>query len=72
MKAEISISRRDVYSSDGSFDSSLYEVQANIGNEYIQDIQLECAEDLLTLRDALSDYIERNNLIPTDTNTEQQ
>lgn len=72
MKAEISISRRDVYSSDGSFDFSLYEVQANIGNEYIQDIQLECAEDLITLRDALSDYIERNNLIPTDTNTEQQ
>lgn len=72
MRAEISINRRDVYSTDGSFDSSLYEVQANIGDEYIQDIQLECAEDLITLRDALSEYIERNNLIPTDTNTEQQ
>lgn len=70
MKAEISISRRDVYSSDGSFDSSLYEVQANIGNEYIQDIQLECAEDLITLRDALTEFIERNNLTPTPANNE--
>lgn len=72
MRAEISISRRDAYSTDGGFDTSLYEVQANIGNEYIQDIQLECAEDLITLRDALTEYIERNNLTPTDTNSEQQ
>lgn len=72
MRAEISINRRDVYSTDGGLDTSLYEVQANIGNEYIQDIQLECAEDLITLRDALSEYIERNNITTTDTNTEQQ
>lgn len=72
MRAEISINRRDVYSTDGSFDSSLYEVQANIGDEYIQDIQLEHAEDLITLRDALAEYIDRNNIAATDTNTEQQ
>lgn len=72
MRAEISINRRDVYSTAGSFDTSLYEVQANIGDEYIQDIQLEHAEDLITLRDALTEYIERNNITTTDTNTEQQ
>lgn len=72
MRAEIAINRRDVYSTDGSFDYSLYEVQANIGDEYIQDIQLECAEDLITLRDAITEYIERNNITTTKTNTEQQ
>ena len=72
MRAVISINRRDVFSTDGSLDSSLYEIQANIGDEYIQDIQLECAEDLITLRDALAEYIERNNITTTDTNTEQQ
>lgn len=71
MRAEISINRRDVYSTDGNFDSSLYEVQANIGNEYIQDIQLEEAGDLITLRDALSEYIERNILKHNNPNTEQ-
>lgn len=71
MRAEISINRRDVYSTDGSFDTSLYEIQANIGNEYIQDIQLEEAGDLITLRDALSEYIERNILKHNNPNTEQ-
>lgn len=66
MRAEFSINRRDVYTTGGSFDSSLYEVQANIDNEYIQDIQLECAEDLITLRDALTEYIERNNITSTE------
>lgn len=72
MRAEISISRRYVYAPDGGFDTTLYEVSANIGNEYIQDIQLEHAEDLIILRDALAEYIERNNITTTDTNTEQQ
>lgn len=72
MKAEISISRRDVYTTDGSFDTSLYEIQVESNGEYIQDLQLEGAAELLNLRNALSEYIERNNLIPTDTNTEQQ
>lgn len=72
MKAEISINRRDVYAPDGSFDTTLYEVSANIGNEYIQDIQLEHAEDLITLRDALAEYIERNQLSTSNANTEQQ
>lgn len=71
MRAEISINRRDVYTPGGSLDTSLYEVQANIDNEYIQDIQLECAEDLITLRDALSEYIERNNITSTESNTPQ-
>lgn len=72
MRAVISINRRDVYTPGGSYDTSLYEVQANIGDEYIQDIQLEHAEDLISLRDALAEYIERNNITTTDTNTEQQ
>ena len=72
MRADISINRRDVYSSDGSFDTTLYEISANIGNEYIQNIQLEHAEDLITLRDSLSEYIERNNITPTYTKTELQ
>lgn len=72
MRARISISRRDVYTPGGSYDTTLYEVQANLDDEYIQDIQLEHAEDLITLRDALTEYIERNNITTTDTNTEQQ
>lgn len=72
MRARISISRRDVYTISGRFDTSLYEIQSNLDDELIQDMQLECVEDLIALRDALSEFIERNNLIPTDTNTEQQ
>lgn len=72
MSLVISIGRRDVYTTDGRFDTSVYEVQTESDGEYIQDIQLECAEDFITLRDALSEYIERNNLIPTNTNTDQQ
>lgn len=71
MRAEISITRRDVYTVSGSLDVSLYEVRANLNDEYIQDLRLDRADDLISLRDALSEYIERNNLTPTETNPTQ-
>ena len=71
MRAEISIKRCDVYTDVGNFDTSLYEIQANLGNDYIQDLQLEHPEDLICLRDALSEYITRNNLTTTENTPEQ-
>lgn len=68
MSLEISIGRRDVYTTAGAFDTSLYEIQTNSGGEFIQDLQLESAEELLALRDALSEFISRNNLTTTQTN----
>lgn len=67
MSLEISISRRDVYTTAGAFDASLYEIQTNESGELIQVLQLESAEELLALRDALSEFIGRNNLTPTQT-----
>ena len=71
MNAEISVARRDVYSPAGLLDTTLYEVQAAIGGELIQDIQFEHPEDLIALRDILTEYIERNNLSPQGPITEQ-
>lgn len=72
MSLTVSIARRDVYTSDGKFDTSVYEIQTNSDEEFIQDLQLETAAELVVLRDALTEYIERNNITTTDTNTEQQ
>lgn len=71
MNAEISVARRDVYTSAGMLDTTLYEVQAAIDGELIQDIQFEHPEDLIALRDILTEYIERNNLVPQGPITEQ-
>lgn len=62
MSLEISIARRDIYSTAGEFDTTLYEIQANADGEFIQDMQLESVADLVNLRDCLSHYIETNNL----------
>lgn len=70
MSIEISVARRDVYTTDGSPDTTLYEIQANAG-DFIQDMQFETAADLVTLRDALSHYINKNNLYPTQSDTIQ-
>lgn len=71
MNTGISIGRRDIYTTDGRLDTTVYEIQSESDGEYIQDIQLECAEDLITLRDALTEFIERNNITSTDSNTIQ-
>lgn len=65
MSLTISIGRRDIYTTAGVLDTSLYEIQADSDGEIIQDLQLEGAEELLVLRDALAEYIERNNITPT-------
>lgn len=69
MSAEFSVCRCDVYATDGSFDTTLYEVRAS-NPEFIQDIQLESTDELVALRDALNHYIDTNNLDqPTLTDT---
>lgn len=71
MSLTISIGRRDEYTTDGRFDTSVYEIQANEDGEFIQDMQLSSAEELVILRNALTHYIESNNLTPNEpTNTE--
>ena len=67
MSLEVSISRRDVYTADGTFDTSVYEIQANEDGEFIQDLQLETAAELVALRDALSHFIDNNISQPEKT-----
>lgn len=69
MSLTVSIARRDVYTSDGKFDTSLYEIQTDSDGEFIQDLQLESAAELVTLRDALSHFID-NNIPQPETPTE--
>lgn len=72
MSLTVSIARRDVYTTAGTFDTSLYEIQADSDGEIIRDLELEGAEELLILRDALSEYIKRNNIISSEHNSAQQ
>lgn len=67
MSLTVSIARRDVYTSDGKFDTSLYEIQADSDGEFIQDLQLETAAELVALRDALSHFIDNNISQPETT-----
>lgn len=70
MSLTVSIARRDVYTSDGKFDTSVYEVQTNSDEEFIQDLQLETAAELVALRDALSHFIDNNIFNPSETPTQ--
>ncbi len=71
MNTTFSIASFDVYTSDGQFDSTLYEVRIIEDGEYSQDIQLESPAELIALRDAVSNFIDRNNITPTESNPTQ-
>lgn len=62
MSTSVSIARLDVYNTDGSHDATLYEVRVDEDGEFIQDLQLESAAELVTLRNTLNTYIAQNNL----------
>ena len=62
MSTSVSIARLDVYNLDGSHDATLYEVRVDEDGEFIQDLQLESAAELVTLRNTLNTYIAQNNL----------
>lgn len=69
MSLTVSIARRDVYTSDGKFDTSLYDIQTNSDGEFIQDLQLDTAAELVALRDALTHFID-NNILQSETPTD--
>lgn len=62
MSTSVSIARLDVYNADGSYDATLYEVRVDEDGQFIQDLQLESAAELVTLRNTLNTYIAQNNL----------
>lgn len=62
MSTTIAISRLEVYTGDGIHDTTLFEVRVEEDQEFLQDIQLSSAKELITLRDALTSYINDNNL----------
>lgn len=64
MSLTVSIARRDIYTTAGEYDTTLYEIQTNTDDEFIQDLQLESVDDLLTLRTAIDHFINTNNLNP--------
>lgn len=71
MSLTISIARRDIYTTAGVLDTSLYEIQAESDGEFIQDLQLDGVAELLLLRDALAEFIERNNITSPSDNVRQ-
>lgn len=62
MNAEISIARRDIYTSGGEFDTSLFEMRIAEDDDVIQLLCLDDAHSIVPLRDVLNHYIEANNL----------
>lgn len=62
MSTSVSIARLDVYTVDGAHDTTLYEVRVDQDGEFLQDLQLESAAELVTLRNTLNTYIAQNNL----------
>ena len=62
MNAEISIARRDIYTSEGEFDTSLFEMRIAEDDDVIQLLCLDDARSIVHLRDVLNHYIEANNL----------
>ena len=71
MSAVISIARRDVFTVDGQIDTTLYEVQVEWDGAFIQDLQLESADELIALRDALSAFIAGNSLTSSTINAQR-
>lgn len=65
MSTIVSIAKLDVYTTDGSHDTTLYEVNIEEGDEYLQKLQLESTAALVSLRNTLSTYINENNLDST-------
>ncbi len=61
MSATVSIAQVDVYGIDGGYDTTVYEVRVDDGN-WEQDLRLESAAELVTLRNTLATYIHDNDL----------
>lgn len=66
MRATFSISRRDIFTTSGELDTTLYELRAEIDETFSQDIQLEHIDDLVALRDAIDNYLQINNFKTID------
>ena len=65
MNTEISIAKREVYTSAAEPDTILYEIRVDQG-DYSQDIQLETAAEVILLRDALDAFIHARRLASID------
>lgn len=66
MSVEISIARREIYTTAGSFDTSVYEIQASEDPEHNQTLSFDDPDDLIRLRDILSHYIKNNIEKPSE------
>lgn len=63
----VAISRFSEYGQDGQLDGTLVEIRVTENDgEFMQAITLDDVSELVTLRDALSAYINDNNLEPHD------
>lgn len=73
MNTDISIIRRDNFDKDGNFEASAYELQVESdGGEFLQTLLLDDPGELIGLRDAISHYLNRYDLIPSTDNTTEQ
>lgn len=62
MSCTVSIAKHDIFTTEGELESTLYGIQLEEDGEFVQDMQLQEFSELVVLRDALTTYINNNNL----------
>lgn len=70
MKTTVSIARTDVYTSFGQYDTTIYEVLVDDGDDFRRSIIIDSADELMALNNALSDYIAKNGISATNISTD--
>lgn len=70
MKTTVSIARTDVYTSFGQYDTTIYEVLVDDGDDFRRSIIIDSYDELLALKNALSDYIAKNGIPVTNITTD--
>lgn len=70
MKTTVSIARTDVYTSFGQYDTTIYEVLVEDGDDFRRSIIIDSYDELLTLKNVLSDYIAKNGIPVTNITTD--
>lgn len=65
MRATVSISRRDIFTTSGELDTTIYEIMAET-DVSLSRIEIENIDDLVTIREAIDNYLQINNFKTID------
>lgn len=61
MITSVSIAIRELYTTAGEYDTQLYAIQATTDDDFMEEMELESIDDMVTLRDALTAFINRHS-----------